>query len=304
MFDKALLDSFNSYFGGSQTQTLLRIKQEVELFGLGEFKEIAFQEIQHGYAGNDDKAKLIEEERIFKNAIFTVINDIVVDEDAAAFQLMVMALENWINSFERSFDEFGIRGLTALNDLLNESFYYAHGDLEFDYNHPDTVDEEIGVLSSFNFLQWELLSSLNAQAKTNELFLWDCVTKKYPSELYGTKFGSYAERDLVPDFQSNCFQKCVFFHISVLSRLEDEKSKFSPGDKELTRLVNVFFARELEIFEAGDFEIYAHQTDYKFSSIHELIKTSALLYAEVLRSWVYDEKALWEKYTKLLDALK
>ena len=158
MFEKGTLESFNSYFGGNQTSTLLRIKQEVDLFGLQEFKEIAFQEIQDGYTGNDDKAKLIEEERVFKNAIFTVINDIVVDEDAAAFQLMVMALENWINLFERSFDEFGIQGLTALNDLLNESFYYAHAeDGEFDYNSPDTVDEEIQILSTLNFLQLDLV---------------------------------------------------------------------------------------------------------------------------------------------------
>jgi len=73
MFDKALLEQFNSIFQGDQVNELLRIKSEVELFGLEEFREIVWEQAQWTNSSLNEKNKEDEQNRIFKNAIFVVV---------------------------------------------------------------------------------------------------------------------------------------------------------------------------------------------------------------------------------------
>ena len=45
MFDKQLVEDFNTYFSGNQMPELNRIKSEIELIGYTEFADLAWSEV-------------------------------------------------------------------------------------------------------------------------------------------------------------------------------------------------------------------------------------------------------------------
>ena len=77
MFDKQLVEDFNTYFSGNQMPELNRIKSEIELIGYSDFAELTWSQIQDFPTGE-------EQDRVFKDAIFLATQDLRHDEDLEA----------------------------------------------------------------------------------------------------------------------------------------------------------------------------------------------------------------------------
>lgn len=296
MIDKALLENFNGYFGGSQTKALLQIKAEIDLFGLEEFKDIAWVDIQ-----NNLIEEPLEQSRIFKNAIFTVIQHITIDEDEDAYRLIVLAFNAWTALYFRNLEEFGTVGLVNLNDLVNEAFYYSTENLNFDERNPELVVDGFEKLTQLLNIHEDILRALNNLTNKTEVFLWNCVDEKWNEDAYLTKFGSIAQRNLIPQFYYNNFYlKCVYFHMSILRRIYD----VDIAANSFKELAEKFFFEQTEILKTNCIEPTLAKRKNKFCSLYELIEKTRCLYELAISTeWGFEERD-WKRYDELITTLK
>ena len=308
MFDKALLEQFNSIFQGDQVNELLRIKSEVELFGLEEFREIVWEQAQWTNSSLNEKNKEDEQNRIFKNAIFVVVQDLTIDEDLNAFRLMLMSLIQWTDYFDRSFTEFSSSSILALNDLLNQCFYYSNEDFQYDCYEPSLLEDETSRLREYMYMHNAFLNVLNENKKREECFLWDCVLEKYPNGNYFTKFGESCDWHLIPGFQDNYFHKTVYFIMSILAAIEKDDyfdcstphKKVRSKDK-FYRLVDVFFEREIDEIKGGSFTASSNAVEFSFSSIFDLIEKTVEIYEEIISDVFFPSTESWDIFLSLIN---
>ena len=308
MFDKGLLDSFNAIFGGNQVSELLRIKSEVDLFGFQEFANIAFEQIQGVTYEPADRDNV--ENRVIKNAIFTVIQFIRIDEDLDAFRLMLLTLDAWRDVFDRKFTDFSSSQIISLNDLLNQTFYYSHEEEEYDYKDPQVVTEETERLRDYMFFHEEFLSVLNENEKKEELYLWDCVVRQAPSKKFYNKFGEYSDWHLLPDFSGQVFQKTVYFTMSILCKIWIENGNFDfsnphravRSEHKFRQLVEVFFEDEIKELEKGPISNLG-DVDYEIKSVFDLLNTSLKIYKDIIDNVMCPEPKDWKTYENLVSSL-
>ena len=310
MFDKYLHDSFNAIFGGNQVSELLRIKSEVDLFGFNEFADIAFEQIQGVEYEPVDKDRV--ENRVFKNAIFTVIQFIRTDEDLNAFRLMLLTLYAWRELFDREFNEFSSSQIIALNDLLNETFFYSIGEQEYDFQNPRGVEEETNHLMEYMFFHEAFLDVLNKNEKKEELYLWDCVLSQAPSKKFYNKFGKYSDRHLIPDFSGMVFQKTVYFTMSILLKIQQKNQYFdlSIGHRatrsrlRFCQLAEVFFEDEIEELKKEPISSNLGDENYEIKSIFDLLDTSLKIYKDTINKVFFGDLEDWKTYETLVSSLK
>ena len=272
MFDKQLVEDFNTYFSGNQMPELNRIKSEIELIGYSDFAELTWSQIQDFPTGE-------EQDRVFKNAIFVATQDLRHDEDLEAYRLLLMALEYWPQYWDRSFDEFKPVGLLRLNDLLNEAFLHSWEDEAFDEIEPEDAMEILERLEKFVNVQDYLFEALNKAPNTEACFIWQLKTEKL-SEGYWTDFGP-SNFGFVPDFGGYLFNKILFFAMSwwrheLLSDEQIEQPMFNKS-------AQMLFADEIQRMKSeGEIEHLAHGDDFSFSSLKEALEKVVSLYSEQL----------------------
>ena len=282
MFDKLLVEAFNTYFSGNQMPELNRIKSEIELIGYTEFADLTWSEVQ-------DYPAPEEQDRVFKNAIFVAIQDMRHDEDLNSFRLLLEALENWGSYWERSFDEFQQAGLLKLYSLLNEAFYYSRSEEEFEEFEPSASMEVLQRLQQFVDVHEFLFGALKKSSKTEAKFIWQCHCEKLERGGYRTELG-FSRLSLVPDFGGYLFNKILFFAMSWYRH----EWLFEEQIDQLTfnKSAQILFADEIrEVKSDGELEHWAHGSHFSFSSLREALEEVVSLYSEQLANLDFEKSS-------------
>lgn len=291
MFDKALVEEFNDCFSGNQMPEIIRIKSEVELIGYNDFAELTWSQIQDFPEGE-------EQDRIFKNAIFVVIQDIRFDDDESALRLLLLALGYW-EAWDRSLNEFSSKGLLQFNSLINEALHYSLEDGGVEGYEPAHPEGWIGLFSDVVRAECALLEALQKGSEVNKNFVWDCEIGEAVDDIAVTTLFGDSARSLIPNFDGKHFSKVLFFvlHLRAEQMFIDERL----GGEEFNRLVSVFFADEIKALEVtGEIELFASDKEYSFNSIKQLVKTAL----SIFEKWGIFSEEEWSALGSLVNSMK